>query len=126
MVPKCKVCGPAPTRAPAAPAWADPRAMMAQSAVRITPHTSAGAGVESVAKDDPKRVAIGFSIGGQGDTDFLVGPVTLPQEGGWGFTARNKALWFDLFTYGPLVNLEWHCWFADVRILYVYEIYRLF
>lgn len=107
------------------PAWADPTALMALAAVRITIVVPAEAPGELVAKADPKRMGIGFSFGQT--TAIYVGPVPNPQANGWELRvgAGPREQWFDLATFGPLVNEAWYVTPTAGAEVTVYEVYRL-
>lgn len=115
-----------PTPAAGAPAWVDPRAIMAQTAVRVTAVTTDMAGPGLLVAADPKRVALGFGIGGGGTV--YVGPIADPNVGGFGVNniAGNGFLWFTIFEHGPLVNLAWNNSAYAGGVIHVYEVYRLF
>lgn len=125
MVPKCRKCDqPVPVTAPA---WADPRAVMAQSGWTFTRHDYTlvpGDTTLQILRADPKRVACGFSCAAGGD--MFVAPMSEPRYGGWrvGSGIAEPVRWFTLFDFGPLVTSEWYVLTAASHIT-SYEVYRL-
>ena len=125
MNPKCRKCDsliPAPT---AAPAWANPRLIMQQTAFKFSVFQAPAMGNHQVAVPDPKRVGIGFSTGQTGGTYFA--PQPDPDDGGWSSfgAAGAVVLWFTTFEHGPMVNVGWWVYVQGACDVYVYEVYRL-
>ena len=125
MVPK-PCCPPKPRPAvPAAPAWADPLAVMAVSGYRSTVITGgAGVAVQAVIPD-PKRIAIGFCIENVMAGSAWVGPDQETQAHGWLIAGSVLQNWFTIFDFGPLVPASWWLFEQLGQTYRVIEVYRL-
>lgn len=111
--------------APGAPSWIDPRAIMAQCAVKMKTIVPDVAAPSELAPADPKRVAIGFLAHtgnvlrvGVGE-NVAIHHWVIPDQ------AQPAETWFSLFDYGPLVNLAWSTPGTAGADVLVIEVYRL-
>lgn len=124
MPPKCKPCAK-PMPMPVAPAWADPRLSMAVSAMRFkTVALPFGTAVQ-ILRADPMRIAWGCTQGTNPSATFGVAPVPDAQNSGFPVTSQVGWIWFDLFTFGPLVNADWFGYSGSGITIAVYEVYLL-
>lgn len=126
MIPKCRKCNtPQPA---AAPAWADPRAVMSGSAYRVTVFVNEGPLNSDlpILPADPKRIAVGFCCGSSGSAYVATTPD--PLLTGWAVTGAGGAsiIWFTLFEHGPMVNVEWLAYCPVGDRIAIHEVYRLF
>lgn len=114
-----------PSQAGPAPAWADPRALMAQTAFRETILTvNAGFATKAVPAD-PKRVAIGVMKENVMGGDGWFGPNGGTQAHGWYITAFSSDNWFTIFQHGAMVNEAWYVFDQNGFTYRILEIYRL-
>lgn len=107
------------------PPWADPRLLMAATAVKTTFFNQVVLTSLQVAPADPKRVALGFIPSSNVVVNLRVTPVGDPGFYGFKIATGATTLWFDLFTYGVLVNQAWNCNQNNPLQMYVVEVYRL-
>lgn len=121
----CRQCGSPPRSSPSGPAWADPRALMATAAYRVTVVAMPAGDVVLVARADPLRIAIGFSRAVLGVTDFRVAPAAMPAAFGWVLNFNATVVWFPIFDFGPMVNDQWNGNCSGADTLAVTEVYRL-
>lgn len=117
--------GPTVGVRPEAPAWADPRALMAVSAWRYTPTPVTNGVLSVVCVADSKRIALGFVIDPSGGANGRVRPQGLPEWWGWSLNTPAEPIWFDLFTYGAIVNEAWVITPNNNSTVGVVELYRL-
>lgn len=121
LSPPCAVPPPAPD----APAWADPRLILAAASYRVQAVAVSLTATVTVAVNDPLRVAIGFSIDGTAPANcrFYVDAAQVSR--GWYSGGAISPLWFDLFTFGPLVTTEWFARASGPGTVVVTQLYRL-
>ena len=108
-----------------APGWADPAWVNVALAVRNSVIPLVVGVPVTLARPDPTRVAIGFNVSALFAGEYFVSPAPNPQATGWQLAANQRQLWFNLFNYGPIVQLEW---FGDTNFandLIVWEVYRV-
>lgn len=109
----------------AVPAWADPGSIAYGTAARMETVTLPPGTTVSVARPDPTRIALGFSVGGIIIAGVGVAPHPTPLTLGWEVTGTSFENWYNLFQYGPLVQLEWFAASSSGGSIMVYEVYRL-
>jgi len=80
--------------------------------------------VKLVAPADPRRIALGFSVGNVGG--MLVAPHPRPEQTGWLASGLDapRVLWFSLLDHGAMVCEAWYAVESTAK-LGVYEVYRL-
>lgn len=120
---KCPACAKPP--APIRPSWADPTLVMQLTALRVTTTDLGPGGTKEVVPADPKRVALGLRLGAAAVNPAAFYPAGSGADFGWTLTASSDPLWFDLFTFGPLVTAAWLSDAAFNLPVAVYEIYIL-
>ena len=114
-----------PTLRTLTPSWADPLALMYSCAFRIVGVTYVADTVSPAAPADPLRVALGFLLNNEGPNSVWFSPGDDPATHGIQAAAGGQLLWFDLFTYGPMVTAAWNYIAHTALAFRRYEVYRL-
>lgn len=104
------------------PIWADPAHLLALTSYKVREYTMSTAGPELCAENNPRRVALGFSVltGEIIPAGTTVAPTPSPTAGGFGLS--SEARWFTLFEFGPLINTEWYVRATGALTLTIYEV----
>ena len=105
-------------------AWLDPF-LIARNLYAVTTDVETIADSSALlAKPDPYRWAVGFTLAvAAGSPSVSPWPQPPPGAGGWQLDSGVNH-WFDLVTYGPLVQLGWYSSHTSASIIRVIEIIR--
>lgn len=90
------------------PVWADPGFILSTNEFNTRTIDTSGGGIVKLAPNNPKRWAIGFLPIAGSQSGAFVGPWPDVTQFGWPIGGAGGILWFDLFTYGPMIAYEWY------------------
>lgn len=104
------------------PTWADPMYMLATNTSEFTVIPTLVGGLSLVARNNPKRWAIGFVSQTPVVGTMLVAPHNQAQDFGQLIGTNGAILWYDIFRYGPMVSYEWYVFSSGGDTLGLYEV----
>ena len=104
------------------PTWADPGFVLSTNVFKITDYALLGSIPTLVAPNNPKRWGIGFCLFSGGPNALQVGPWPDMAVAGMSPPSGQTYLWYNIFTFGPMVAFEWYALLSFGATLRVMEV----